>query len=118
MRPETLSETAAKTAIGRMSLDKVYSGQLDGASHGEFLSAMGHEKGSAGYVAIEQVTGTLDGKLGTFVLMHTGVMTRGAPELKVMVVPDSGTGELVGLSGTLKIDIVEGKHHYEFSYDL
>jgi hypothetical protein len=118
MKPETLSEVAAKTEIGRMSLDKTFSGDLEATSQGEFLAAMGSVKGSAGYVALERVTGTLDGKAGSFALQHTGVMTRGAPELKVAVVPDSGTGELAGISGTMKIDIVEGKHNYEFLYDL
>ena len=118
MKPEALSETAAMTALGRMSLDKVYSGQLEATSQGEFLSAMGTEKGSAGYVAMERVTGTLDGKAGSFVLQHTGTMNRGTPTLSVTVVPDSGTGELVGIGGTLRIDIVEGKHNYEFAYSL
>ena len=118
MKPETLSETAAKTAIGRMSLDKVYSGQLEATSQGEFLSAMGSVKGSAGYVAMERVTGTLDGKAGSFVLQHTGTMNRGAPALSVTVVPDSGSGELAGIDGTMKIDIVEGKHNYEFAYSV
>ncbi len=118
MRPEALSEVAAATGLGRMSMDKVYAGQLDGISHGEFLSVMGKVKASAGYVAMEQVSGTLDGRSGTFALMHRGVMTRGVPELQVMVVPDSGTGELGGLSGTMRIDIVDGKHFYEFAYSL
>jgi len=118
MKPELLSEVAGATALGRMSLSKVFQGQLEATSAGEFLSAMGSEKGSAGYVAMERVTGTLDGRTGSFVLQHAGTMTRGTPELKVTVVPDSGTGELVGLSGTLRIDIVEKKHHYEFSYSL
>ena len=118
MKPETLSEVAAKTEIGRMSVDKVYSGDLEATGQGEFLAAMGSVKGSAGYVAMERVTGTLDGKAGSFALQHRGVMTRGTPELSVTVVPDSGTGELVGITGTMKIDIVEGKHNYEFLYEL
>ncbi len=118
MKPEQLSEVAALSEIGRMSMDKSYHGQLQARSHGEFLAVRGSETGSAGYVAMERVSGTLDGTSGSFALMHTGVMTRGVPELKVMVVPDSGTGELAGLTGTMKIDIVEGEHHYEFSYSL
>lgn len=118
MKPETLSEVAAASGLGRMSLSKVFRGQLEAVSVGEFLSAMGSEKGSAGYVAMESVTGTLDGMAGSFVLQHTGTMTRGAPALKVSVVPDSGTGELTGLSGTLQIDIVDKQHHYEFAYSL
>ena len=73
---------------------------------------------AAGYVAIEQVTGTLNGRAGTFVLQHRGVMTRGAPELNITVVPDSGTGDLVGLAGKMGIEIAEGKHSYEFDYTL
>jgi hypothetical protein len=118
MKPEALSEVAAASEIGRMSMEKTYQGQLHAASHGEFLSFRGIESGSAGYVAMERVAGTLDSKSGTFALMHTGIMTRGVPELKVMVVPDSATGELAGLTGSMKIDIVEGQHHYEFSYSL
>ena len=74
--------------------------------------------GSAGYVAIERVTGTLDGRAGTFVLQHTGLMTRGARSLSVIVVPDSGTGALRGLSGRMDIQVVEGRHHYAFEYEL
>ncbi len=118
MAPETLSEVAAASGLGRMSLRKVFQGQLEATSVGEFLSAMGSEKGSAGYVAMECVTGTLDGMAGSFVLQHSGTMTRGEPGLSVTVVPDSGTDELVGLSGTLKIDIVDKQHHYEFNYSL
>ena len=118
MKPETLSEVASSTVLGRMSMSKVFHGQLEATSAGEFLSAMSSEKGSAGYVAMERVTGMLDGKSGSFTLMHRGVMTRGTPELSVTVVPDSGTEELAGISGVLKIDIVEKKHFYEFDYEL
>jgi hypothetical protein len=82
MKPEQLSEVAAATALGRMSLSKTFNGQLEATSAGEFLSAMGGVAGSAGYVAMEQVTGTLDGKAGSFVLQHTGTMNRGVPELR------------------------------------
>ena len=118
MKPETLSEVAAASGLGRMSLSKIFQGQLEAVSVGEFLSAMGIEKGSAGYVAMEHVTGTLDGRAGSFVLQHSGTMTRGEPELKVTVVPDSGTDELAGIRGSMKIDIIEGQHHYEFSYSI
>lgn len=104
--------------LGRMSIDKKFSGDLEGTSQGEMLSAMGEVKGSAGYVAIEKVTGKLGGKSGTFVLQHTGIMDRGAPSLTVTVVPDSGTGELAGLSGQLTIRIAEGKHFYDIEYRL
>jgi hypothetical protein len=104
--------------LGRMTIDKTFQGDLEGSSVGEMLSAMGGVKGSAGYVAIEKVTGKLGGKSGTFVLQHSGSMDRGAPSLTVTVVPDSGTGELVGLSGKLGIRIEGGQHFYDFEYSL
>ena len=102
----------------RMSLDKQFHGDLEASSQGEMLTAMTKIKGSAGYVAIEQVTGTLNGRSGTFALQHTGTMTRGVPQLSVTVVPDSGTGELTGVAGRMKIDIVDGKHYYDLEYEL
>lgn len=104
--------------LGRRSLDKKYRGDLKATARGEMLSAFGHVEGSAGYVAIEFVSGTLHGKRGTFVLQHTGTMTRGAPQLSVTVVPDSGTDELLGLAGQLDIKITDGKHFYSFDYTL
>jgi hypothetical protein len=101
-----------------MALDKQFHGDLEGTSKGQMLSTMGDVKGSAGYVAMERVRGTLHGRTGTFALQHGGTMTRGAPSLTITVVPDSGTGELVGLTGTMEIHIVEGKHSYDFSYAL
>ncbi|HEU4882016.1 MAG TPA: DUF3224 domain-containing protein [Longimicrobium sp.] len=109
-------ETAA--TIGRMSLDKQFHGDLEGTSKGEMLAVQGGVQGSAGYVALEQVTGTLHGRTGTFYLQHTGTMDRGAPSLSITVVPDSGTGELTGLSGRMNIVIEAGKHSYEFDYTL
>jgi hypothetical protein len=82
------------------------------------LSAMTNVKGSGAYVAIERVSGTLQGRSGTFVLQHSGTMTRGTPELTITVVPDSGTGQLVGLEGKMTIKIADGKHSYEFEYTL
>jgi hypothetical protein len=106
-------------ARGRMSLDKHYHGDLEAASKGEMLTAMTGTQGSAGYVAIEKVVGTLGGRRGTFVLQHFATMTRGAPRLEIIVVPDSGTGELAGLSGKMGIVIAEGgKHFYDFEYDF
>lgn len=112
------NEAAVSANLGRMSIDKKFSGDLEATSKGEMLSAMTEVKGSAGYVAIERVSGTLQGRTGTFVLQHTGTMTRGTPELGITVVPDSGTGQLVGLTGTMTIKIEEGKHFYEFDYAL
>jgi hypothetical protein len=116
--PQGNEDKTDGTSLTRMSIDKKFSGDLQGASKGEMLSAMTGTKGSAGYVAIERVLGTLQGRTGTFVLQHTGTMTRGAPQLSVTVVPDSGTGQLVGLAGTLTIKIEGGKHFYDFEYTI
>lgn len=104
--------------LGRMSIDKQITGDLVATTRGQMLSAMTDTKGSAGYVAIERVEGSLHGKAGSFVLQHTGTMNRGVPGLSVTVVPDSATGELVGLQGDFKIVIAEGRHSYEFVYTL
>ncbi|HKO99873.1 MAG TPA: DUF3224 domain-containing protein [Pyrinomonadaceae bacterium] len=104
--------------IGRMSLDKQFSGDLEGTSKGQMLAAMTDVKDSAGYVALERVDGKLNGRKGTFALQHSGTMTRGAPQLSISVVPDSGTGELVGLTGKMTINIADGKHFYQFEYNL
>lgn len=106
------------STLGRMTLDKQFHGELEAVSNGQMLSAMTETKGSAGYVAIERVTGTLGGKRGSFVLQHNATMDRGTPNLNIIVVPDSGSGELVGLSGTMKINIEGGKHSYEFEFAL
>lgn len=104
--------------LGRMSIDKTFAGDLVGTSRGEMLTAMTAQQGSAAYVAVERVTGTLHGRAGTFVLHHTGIMDRGAQSLDVRVVPDSGTGELAGITGALRI-VIEGKQHsYELDYEL
>ena len=104
--------------LGRMALDKTFHGDLDATSKGTMLSAMTDVKGSAGYVALERVTGTLHGRRGSFVLQHSGTMDRGVPTLTISVVPDSGTDELVGLSGTMAIVIEQGTHNYGFDYEL
>ena len=98
LNPQQLTDKAADTTLGRMSIDKQFHGALEAVSKGEMLSAGTGIKGSAGYVAIERVSGTLQGRSGAFVLQHSGTMTRGAAQLSVSVVPDSGTGQLVGLS--------------------
>ena len=105
-------------ALGRMSIDKQFHGDIEGTSKGEMLTGMTSVKGSAGYVAMEKVSGTLQGRHGTFILQHSATMDRGAPQLSVTVVPDSGTEELVGLSGKLTIKIADGKHSFEFEYAL
>ena len=107
------------TPIGRMTIDKQFQGDLAGTSKGQMLMASSSSvKDSAGYVAIEKVTGTLNGRHGSFYLQHTGVMTRGVGELTITVIPDSGTDQLVGLHGRMNIIIAEGKHSYEFDYTL
>ena len=108
----------AESGLGRMSIDKVFSGNLQGTSKGEMLSAMTAVKGSAGYVAIERVTGVLQGRSGSFMLQHLGTMNRGAPQLTVLVVPDSGTEGLSGIAGSLSINITDGKHLYTLDYTL
>jgi hypothetical protein len=114
--PQPADERAP--AIGRMSIDKQFWGDLEATSYGQMLTAVTGVIGSAGYVAIEQVTGSLHGHNGAFVLQHSGTMTRGAPQLTVSVVPDSGTGQLAGLAGTMAITIADGQHSYDFEYTL
>ncbi len=112
-------QTSYEASLGRMSIDKQYHGDLEATGKGEMLGMMTAVKGSAGYVAMELVSGTLHGRQGTFVLQHSGTMTRGAQHLSVTVVPDSGTGQFMGLQGTMTIKIEEsGKHFYEFEYTL
>jgi hypothetical protein len=106
------------TRLGRMLLDKTFHGALDGTSRGQMLTVGTETKGSAVYVAVEQFEGTLDGRRGGFALHHAGIMTRGAAELSIRVVPDSGTGELAGLRGALAITIADGRHGYDFEYTL
>lgn len=103
-------------SLGRMSIEKTFSGALEATSKGEMLSAFTATKGSAGYVAIEQVVGSLSGQKGSFVLQHYGTMNRGKDYLLLEVVPDSGAGELRGISGKMLIKIENGKHFYEFEY--
>ncbi len=116
MSPQPAEERAGSP--GRMLLDKTYLGALAGASVGQMLAVHGGVSGSAAYVAIETVTATLDGRAGSFALVHRGVMDRGQPSLEIQVVPDSGTGELAGLSGRMGIRIEAGKHFYDFDYQL
>ncbi len=121
LEPQTLAfdDSDEGAARARMSLDKHYHGDLEASAKGEMLSAMTATPGSAGYVAIEKVVGTLGGRRGTFVLQHFATMTRGQPRLEIIVVPDSATGALAGLTGTMNIVIAEGgKHFYELEYAL
>ncbi len=111
-------QAADDATLGRMSLDKQYHGDLEATAKGTMLTAMTEVQGSAGYVAIEKVSGTLQGRTGTFMLQHSGTMARGTPQLSITVVPDSGTGQLAGLAGKMGIEITDGKHFYDFEYTL
>ena len=104
--------------LGRMWLNKTYQGELQATARGQMLSALTPTTGSAGYVAIEHVSGTLHGRTGSFVLQHSGLMNRGEKQLVITVVPDSGSGELAGLQGQLDIRISDGKHFYDMAYTL
>jgi hypothetical protein len=118
LKPQATDDKADDATLGRMSIDKQFHGDIEGTSKGQMLTAGTAVKGSAGYVAIERVSGTLRGRSGSFVLQHSGTMTRGAPQLSITVVPDSGTGQLVGLTGKMAINIADGKHSYDFEYAL
>jgi len=117
MTPQSSAVEAAQ--IGRFSLDKAYHGDLEATAAGEMIAVMTGEKGSAGYVAIERVTGTLAGRKGTFALQHSATMDRGTANLTIVVIPDSGTDGLTGISGTMGIRVeAGGKHFYDFTYAL
>jgi len=115
LQPQPAREDAG---LGRMSLDKQFSGPLSASSRGEMLAARTAQEGSAAYVAIETVAGTLDGRQGSFVLVHRGLLDRGAQSQAISVVPDSGSGALAGLRGEMKIRIEGGVHYYDFDYSL
>jgi hypothetical protein len=118
MKPEPAYDVNEGASLARVSITKQFTGDLEASSQVEMLGARSSVKGSAGYVAIERVTGALHGRRGTFVLQHSGTMTRGEGQLSVTVVPDSATGELTGLSGRMTIEIAAGKHSYTFDYAL
>jgi hypothetical protein len=118
LQPLSNSEVTSEALFGRLLLTKKFTGDLNATARGQMLSAGTLTKGSAGYVAIDHVTGTLEGRRGSFVLQHSGSMNRGVPTLSIMVVPDSGTDELAGLSGTLSINIIDGRHFYDFIYSI
>ncbi|GJM21439.1 MAG: hypothetical protein DHS20C15_13540 [Planctomycetota bacterium] len=118
LAPMSFEAQPEGSALGRMSIDKQITGDLVATTQGQMLSARTDTQGSAGYVALELVTGSLHGRSGSFVLQHSGSMNRGASSLSVTVVPDSGTAELTGLAGEFVIQMVNGQHAYEFSYTL
>ena len=108
----------ADAQLGRMSIDKIFHGELEAVGKGEMLSAGSPQSGSAGYVAVERVTGALQGRKGSFALQHNATMHRGEFSLNVIVVPGSGTGELQGLRGAMQIIISGGEHSYELEYEF
>ncbi len=118
LAPIAQTEHAGGTTLGRFSLAKAFHGDLEGTGAGEMLTAGTSVAGSAGYVAIERVEGALGGRQGSFVLQHSGSMAHGGQSLTITVVPDSGTGELTGLAGTMQIDIEGKAHFYRFEYSL
>jgi len=112
-------QEGADATVGRMAIEKQFHGELEATSNGQMLMASsGSVPGSAGYVAIEKVTGTLGGRHGSFYLQHSGTMTRGDGELTITVIPDTGTDDLTGLAGRMNIIIADGKHSYDFEYTL
>ena len=118
LTPQGEPDTAPGATLGRMSIDKQFQGDLAGVGKGEMLTAITDVAGSAVYVAIERVTGALHGRQGSFTFQHSGNSHRGTQQLAITVVPDSGAGELSGLTGELSLNIVDGKHFYTFEYSL
>jgi hypothetical protein len=118
MKPHPPYHTGDGISVGRITIDKRFQGDLQATSVVEMLSVGTSVPGSAGYVAIERVTGTLHGHAGGFVLQHSGKMAGGKAELSVTVVPDSGSGALVGIAGAMTIEITGGQHFYRFDYTL
>jgi hypothetical protein len=116
MIPAGAPEKEGRTAIARIGLDKKYLGALAAIGKGQMLTAVTDTKGSAAYVAIERISGTLDGRQGSFVIQHAGTMSGGASEATIRIVPDSGTDALAGISGSLTITVVGGKHLYALDY--
>jgi hypothetical protein len=118
MTPEGEDEKVQHVTFRRAGVHKQYRGDLVGTGQGTMLSAVTAVEGSAGYVAMERFSGTLHGRHGTFVLQHGGTMRRGAPHAVIQVVPDSGSGQLEGLSGEMTIEVSDTGHSYEFVYSL
>jgi hypothetical protein len=118
LTPQAQDSESEDSTPGRMLISKQFHGDIEASSNGQMLTAITAVEGSAGYVAIERVIGTLNGLSGSFVLQHNATMTRGEPQLNIIVVPDSGTDQLVGLAGRMLINITDGKHSYDFEYTL
>ena len=118
LKPLPMDNNPGSEMLARMSIDKQIHGDLEGTGKGEMLTAATSVKGSGAYVAIERATGSLHRRTGSFALQHIGTMTRGVPQLSITVVPDSGTGQLAGLTGKFLVIIADGKHSYEFDYSI
>lgn len=118
LTPQPPSDDPGRADLGHMTIDKLFHGDIEGTSKGDMLTGATAVKGSAGYVAIERVTGSVQGRKGSFILQHSGTLNRGVPSLSISVVPDSGTGELTGLTGTLTISIDNGQHSYVLEYTM
>lgn len=116
--PQPHQDGVGDVAVGRMAIVKIFSGELTGTGHGQMLAFRSSVAGSAGYVAMEKVQGVMNGRQGSFIMQHSGIMNRGEPQLKISIVPDSGTGELSGIAGEMLLNIDQGKHFYEFRYTL
>ena len=116
-KPDT--QIARAASLERLTIDKRFHGDLEGISKGEMLATHTETPGSAGYVALERVSGKLKGRSGSFVLQHSATMSRGTPTGSIAVVPDSGTGELQGITGRMTITVgTDGAHSYEFDYKI
>lgn len=118
LQPPPRGEGAGRLAVGRMLIDKQFSGDFTGVGQGEMLSAGNPAAGSAAYVAIDHITGTIGARHGSFALQHVGVLDQGDSSLTIIIVPGSGTGDFKGIKGELKLDIVNGAHHYTLEYTL
>jgi hypothetical protein len=118
VQPEPPFDTFEGVALGRVTVNKTFAGPLEASSQVHMLAAHTPVQGSGVYVAIERIRGSVEGKQGSFVVIHTGIMKRGEPSLTISIAPDSGTGELTGISGTMDIQIVEGQHSYTLDYEL
>lgn len=116
--PQPYQDGAGDSSVGRMAIAKVFSGEMNGTGSGQMLAYRSSVPGSAGYVAMEKVQGTLNGRQGSFIMQHNGIMNRGESQLTIRIVPDSGTDQLTGIAGEMLLNIEQGKHYYEFRYTL
>jgi Protein of unknown function (DUF3224) len=119
MSPQPADEKTNDPLMGRMTMDKHYHGELEATATGTMLTGGDYKSGSAGYVAMEKVSGTLQGRAGTFMLQHSATLNQGAQQLSITIVPGSGTGQLTGIAGKMDIKMKEGgKHFYDLEYTL